>query len=355
MSATRVWRCCISVPPRVGGREVHVHELSRTQAESGCDVQLLYGWGSPPATDGVSATQVAIPPRSTPASVHALAFGRSVRTQLLGPRRTRDGMPDYIHVHGDVYEPFALTTPSLSPSFPPVVVTVHGMPTRTPWARALWRWTGARRIGFIGVSSSVVRQLKHLLGPGRPIIRCSSGVRGTFFRDRHAEQELLVVASGMISRRRDFATIIRAAAMARSRPRVVIFGDGPDRHDLTDLAARLGVGLSIERSEDGVAIASALSRGVYVHACSSMGEGFPTSILEALACRTPILTPPFDSIADYLTVGVNCALYSDVTDLAEALDRTFAGPRRGEPTRPVPHWEDVAEAVDRFAEGLAVP
>lgn len=99
------------------------------------------------------------------------------------------------------------------------------------------------------------------------------------------------IALGRLSQEKGFDLLIEAWAEAlRTRPqsdwRLRIYGDGPDRAGLEQQAAQLGVegSVSFEGSTNRV---PEVLRGGSVFVSASRAEGFPMTLLEALACGLP--------------------------------------------------------------------
>src|SRR5439155_23945076 len=102
---------------------------------------------------------------------------------------------------------------------------------------------------------------------------------------------------------------LRGLASSQHKLPIRIFGDGPTREHLANLAWELGVQATIAPSDDPSEIAAALAGAIYIHARSTIGDGFPTAILEALASRAFVVSPRFEAAGDYLVTGVNCLFY----------------------------------------------
>lgn len=95
----------------------------------------------------------------------------------------------------------------------------------------------------------------------------------------------LVVAAGRLERTKGFDVLIRAfASVAASRPgsHLRIYGDGPDRDELTTLIADLDLTDQVELSGKYVDVSLALGRAE-VFVLSSRYEGFPNVLLEAMS------------------------------------------------------------------------
>jgi glycosyltransferase involved in cell wall biosynthesis len=106
-----------------------------------------------------------------------------------------------------------------------------------------------------------------------------------------AEDTSVVLGVGRMARQKDFPTLIRAMDRLHDRRddvRLVIVGKGPALEDLRDLVARLGL--------ENVVDLPGYVENVYaylghadVFALSSIHEGLPTVLIEALACGTPVV------------------------------------------------------------------
>jgi glycosyltransferase involved in cell wall biosynthesis len=101
----------------------------------------------------------------------------------------------------------------------------------------------------------------------------------------------VVMGVGRLERQKDFSTLVRAIALVRQqRPvRLLILGEGRERPALEALVRELGL-------EDDVALPgfvenpyAFLSRAA-VFALSSIFEGLPTVLVEALALGTPVVS-----------------------------------------------------------------
>jgi glycosyltransferase involved in cell wall biosynthesis len=101
----------------------------------------------------------------------------------------------------------------------------------------------------------------------------------------------VVLSVGALAPRKDFATLVRAFAIARSRRacRLVILGEGPEREHLAAIAAQSGVA-------EHVAMPGFLPnpfpwmRRARVFVSSSTTEGCPNALMQALALGTRIVS-----------------------------------------------------------------
>jgi glycosyltransferase involved in cell wall biosynthesis len=106
-----------------------------------------------------------------------------------------------------------------------------------------------------------------------------------------AEQPPVLVGIGRLDLQKDFPTLIRAFAHLRQQraARLLILGEGTDRHQLEALVRELGV-------TDDVALPGFVNNPYAYLArasafvLSSIYEGLPTVVIEALALGTPVVS-----------------------------------------------------------------
>ena len=101
----------------------------------------------------------------------------------------------------------------------------------------------------------------------------------------------VIIACGRLVPQKDYPTLLKAFAELRcSRiARLMILGDGPDKLQLMNLAQDLGIQADVEFSGFQSNPFSYISRA-QVFVLSSRNEGLPTSLIEALACGTPVVS-----------------------------------------------------------------
>lgn len=104
-----------------------------------------------------------------------------------------------------------------------------------------------------------------------------------------ANREPIIVSIGRLCEAKDYATLLRAFAIARTKKpmRLVIFGEGPQRSMLEKLRSSLGLDDCIDLPgycENPYAMLSRSSLFVL----SSKREGSPNALTESLACGCPV-------------------------------------------------------------------
>jgi glycosyltransferase involved in cell wall biosynthesis len=146
------------------------------------------------------------------------------------------------------------------------------------------------------------------------VVCCSPGVRDAWLTNRHVPAPLLHailnpivtddleaeaaarlnmawgLAAGRLAREKDLPTLLRAFARLRAaRPaRLVLLGEGDCRPELEALVDQLGLGAHVAMPGFCANPHAMFSRAA-VFALSSVSEGFPSVVIEALACGTPVV------------------------------------------------------------------
>lgn len=160
-----------------------------------------------------------------------------------------------------------------------------------PW---LYRLLLPRADAIVAVSEGVAAELRSLVEPQKTVTVIHNGIT---LPEPQADQPHhlwleqstpLVLAIGRFVPQKDFATLLRAMTLLPERTRLILLGDGPQRDDLTALAAELGIAQRIDLPGFVVDPTPYLHRAD-VLALSSVAEGFGNVIVEALACGTPVV------------------------------------------------------------------
>jgi glycosyltransferase involved in cell wall biosynthesis len=140
----------------------------------------------------------------------------------------------------------------------------------------------------------------------------------------------LVLFVGQLIRGKGVDLLLRAAAEARSRPRVLLAGEGRQAGEIRALAGELGLGSRVEMI--GAVAPSALPP-LYARArCLAMPsrspETFGLSGLEAMAHGLPVVAADVGGIGEWLREGEGGMLFpsGDVGALARAIDRMIEAP-----------------------------
>ncbi len=219
--------------------------------------------------------------------------------------------------------------------------SLEGKSAAARWLRCRpMRWLYPRTDAIIAVSEGVAADTRNVAGLAdghvtvvrNPVVAPDLAARASA-KVAHpwlGGEMPVVLGAGRLTRQKDFPTLIRAFASLREmRPaRLVILGDGPDRQALARLARTLGVGgdLDLPGHVDNPHAWMAKA-GLFV--LSSVWEGSPNVLTEAVACGTPVVATDCPSGPRELLADGRYGLLVPVGDdaaLAAAMLRTLDRP-----------------------------
>ncbi len=164
-------------------------------------------------------------------------------------------------------------------------------------ARYIYRWADY----VVGVSQGVVDDLVQSVGVPQHLVKVIFNPGITPELRKKAQEQLdhpwfqpgespVIIAVGRLSPQKDFPTLLKAFAQLHQtrQVRLLILGEGPERKTLEALAAQLGV-------EQDVALPGFVENpypymvNASVFVLSSLWEGLPTVLVEAMFCGPPIV------------------------------------------------------------------
>jgi len=97
--------------------------------------------------------------------------------------------------------------------------------------------------------------------------------------------------------------LLRAIAQLDARFHLVVIGDGPSRAGLEELARREGIESRVHFVGEVVSPRN-LHQFLDVSVLCSLSEGFPNSVIEAMAAAKPVVATPVGGVTDAVTHGV---------------------------------------------------
>lgn len=168
----------------------------------------------------------------------------------------------------------------------------------------------------------------------------------------------VILGLGRLSQEKDFSTLIRAFAIVRHEIpcRLVILGEGKDRQQLEELARSQDEGgeVNADISMPGfVENPFAYMSKADVFVLSSVFEGLPGSLIQAMACGCPVVSTDCPhGPAEILSAGEFGYLVpiGDAQAMANAIIRVLSGDTR----KPPPEWLWQFEAEPVLRQYLSV-
>ena len=322
-------------PPRLGGIESQVRDLSRQLVRSGHEVEVFTATAGPhgergghtaTGDDGVTVHRLAIPlPGGIPVNPFAPPEVR---------RRLEAGGFDVAHAHLGVVSPFAtdLVRVALGVGLP-VTATFHCVIARSTGVfRALGylaHWA-RRGVALNAVSSMAATRVSAAAG-GAPVEVVPNGVDAAWWRPVTERAEAgarhpvhVVSAMRLVSRKRPLATLsVLRGARALLDPsvglRATIVGEGPQRPMMERyLRTRQVDWVTLPGRVDKDELRR-LHQGADVYLTTARLEAFGIAPLEARAAGVPVLAPRGTGIDDFVVDGVDGLLADSDAALAGAL------------------------------------
>jgi glycosyltransferase involved in cell wall biosynthesis len=232
-----------------------------------------------------------------------------------------------------------------------LVTTVHGWvhhTTRTPLYYRVDRYCLPRYERVICVSDDLFEACLSAGVPRRNCVLLENGIDAAEYRRRQTTAEakaalgyspgaVLVGAVGRLEKEKAFDVLVGAVAdlvAAGTDARLVIVGEGSDRSRLEALAADLGV-LERVALPGWQADVRTYYEAMDLFALSSLREGLPNVLLEAMALEVPVVATRVNGVPRVITDGQNGILVDagDRPQMAAALRGLLADPDRMESLR----------------------
>ena len=273
----------------IGGAERLVIALARHQRRAGARVRVhaLYALG--PLAEQLRDHGIEVVDHQAPSGVL-----RASRKLLAHFRRSR---PDVVHCHNAAATIAGATAASLA-RVPVAIATRHGWGrTEGAWRRELKSWLAARACArVVAVCEAARRAL--IAGPLADAKKTVTILNGAEAQQRGrtavaCDDRCVIVCVARLSWVKNHDTLLKALALARvQQPELVLHlvGDGERRGALEALAAALGISEAVTFLGEREDVGDCLGDG-HAFALSSVTEGLPVALLEALAAGlTPIVS-----------------------------------------------------------------
>lgn len=313
----------------VGGAEVLVATLCRLQRLGGHEVSVHCITAEGALGRDLSAD-------GFPVFLHGP--GAPWRTGLRLWRRLRERPVDVVHCHNVGATLIAAPAARLA-GVRTIVTTRHGMaPPGTDAAREFKFWLAARLCRrVVAVCRTTHENMRQAPG-ARPemiatIYNCASAAARSKRREPASNKDgFTLINVARHAPEKDLPTLLRAVAIARTkRPDVHLWllGTGTVTRDLMDQAAALGLERHVTFLGERADVGDWLSRAD-LFVMSSVSEGLPLSLLEAMAAGVPQLLTSVGGMAEVAGISGAGVLVPprDAQALGDAIVELAADPGR---------------------------
>ena len=206
-----------------------------------------------------------------------------------------------------------------------LVLTLHGTDFFRLKSEKLLQWCIRRWVDTIFfVSKSMFEDLKRMMF-GKHLVYVPNGVDMNRFFDQKRQRKKQLVAVGTLKWQKGYEYLLQSVKEVFAKYpeyRLVIIGEGPLRKQLQDLVDNLGIGDKLDflkrLTHQQVAVVLNESN---IFVMSSVSEGFPKALVEAIACGTPVVATDVGSCREIVN-GVGFIVKPrDSRKLKEALTR----------------------------------
>lgn len=295
--------------PRLGGIEMHVHDLARQQRRDGHDARILT---STPAADQLT---------HDPSWVRRVGASRHVAALVAAA--------DVVHAHVSVVSPFAFGAARLAAAQGlPTLVTVHSLWSRlgvVPSLGSALVGLGSWPVVWSAVSERAAEPVRRALGGGVPVIVVPNAVDPDYWSvARRIPATPTIVSVMRLARTKrplPLARMLRQvrAGLPESTPlRAVVIGDGPQRAPLERYLDRhrMREWVELPGRLDRVAIRDVFAEAS-VYVAPAELESFGIAALEARCAGLPVVASSHGGVGSFITSGVNGVL--------AATDRAMVG------------------------------
>ena len=336
----RILRVAQKVYPEfTGGGAYHVHALCRDQSEMGHDVTLLTVSKDASADrreerDGYTVVR-------RPPTVEVL--GNTVSAGVARFLRTTDRF-DVVHAHSHLYASTNLAAVARRFGDTPLIITNHGLYSQSAperlfggYLRTLGRWTLDTADVVLCYTDEDERRLRDL-GVSARVEVVANGVDGDRFTPEgprsgriDTDGPVVLFVGRLVEGKRPGDALEAVAELRASVPGVSLYfcGDGPLAGTLRGQAVEHGI-------EDSVTFLGHVPHGemprVYrsadVLVLPSRAEGFPRTVIEALASGVPVVTSDLDQLEATVERAGETVPVGEVRRLVEALYDLLADERR---------------------------
>ena len=300
-----------------GGKEIRYHELTRRLAgRAELHVYTMHWWDGPRVRKDEAVTLHAIS-RLLPMYTQNRRSLRQAIFFALACIRLLASSFDVLEADHMPYLQILVLRLVATAKHKRFVVTWHEV-----WGQSYWRqYLG--RAGFaawfiehlamrlpdhiIAVSSHTAERLRAVLGPRASITVAPNGIDLDAVRSSYPDHATtdLVVVSRLIAHKR-ISMLLDAVALLHAEGMPVtcrVIGDGPEREGLHNQARALGLEHAVDFRHDvrEQKEVYSLVKAAKVFVFPSAREGFGVAVLEALACRVPVVTTSApDNLAQHL-------------------------------------------------------
>lgn len=319
-------------PDVLGGGALHAHEMSKMQSEMGHEVVVLT------SDHGDSH----LPRRETKQGYEirrynevARPFGNSITPRMLGDLRNLMKSSDIIHAHSHLYLSTNLISLLQYVSEVPLAVTNHGLYSQSAptWFQNIFLNSVGKftfnQADCVFCYTDTDKQRVRELGVDSKISVVNNGIDcNTFSKNGQESEENRILFVGRLNKNKGPQRLIKAFEnICTNFPEYTlkIIGEGPLEDELLQQIqdANLESKVEMEGRVPNEKLPSIYAQSS-VFVLPSLNEGLPRTVLESLACETPVIATSLSQLEQVME-GVGYTIPpKSVAKLEEALTKLLS-------------------------------
>ena len=312
----------------MGGAEILVVQLCRVQRSNGHDVSVCVYTSLGPLLAVLRAEGF---------HVHVIGEGPVTRTAMRFFRVFRNIRPDVVHCHNPAPTIQAAVAARLA-GVETIVSTRHSLvaPPFDTQAEITYNLVSLFCDWVVAICDATRENLRRTpLAQRNRITRVYNGVdriEPSPPEDHPEKRGFTLLFVGRLVEIKDLPTMVRAVALAVAKVpslQLWIVGHGIMREPLEDLTHELGIADNVTFWGERLDVARFFS-AADVYTMSSVSEGLPMSLLQAMSVGLPALVTNVGGMAEVVR-NAHCGLYTPVGDsaaMAEAIVELASNPSR---------------------------
>nr|WP_254443120.1 MULTISPECIES: glycosyltransferase family 4 protein [unclassified Marinobacterium] len=234
---------------------------------------------------------------------------------------------DIVHIHSPMFWPIAFYAWVLRKR---VCITFHGTDFHRIKASRLYRM-GAFVFDQVFIISPDMREVLVAVHGEDKIVNTYNGVDTDFFNDKDLSREKKIIAVGSLKDEKGFKYLIEAYALMTKQGsqfsdyKLILVGEGALRESLEELASQLGVENEVSLiGHKGQEELLALYNESEIFVLSSVSEGFPKVLLEAMACGCKVVVTKVGCVESILPSYRFVVCPANAEQLASSLESCIA-------------------------------
>jgi glycosyltransferase involved in cell wall biosynthesis len=190
------------------------------------------------------------------------------------------------------------------------------------WTRLILKWIVLRAKVVTIMGDESRRIIRNIGVPNDRIVEIQNFQDPEKFRPERAECKWDLIYVGQLIRRKCIDDLLRAVAMIRPLPSLVIVGDGPEEGRLKRLAIRLGIIDKVDFVGEQSDV-SAYLNAAKIFVLVSRTEALPAAAIEAMYCGLPAILTRICDIPSLFKDGDNAMLvpFGRASALVDAIQR----------------------------------